>query len=460
MKIREPALAAYYEEKLFKRNEVDDILEEDWSHINLDEIIKFYPGSAKGPNPEDDPEHYSEWFIRNQPNKLLYGEEHPDYHDIGARYQWQTHQKYLDEDAMQIERKEYAHEFMETEELFPLQRYKGIAEFDIADRAFYSETIPGKLPHIRFSTQTMDDDLLPIPENYTKKYHEFHWEIERWTLFSNLPDLVRHSRNVSQALDGIQSGAVIVPDYVKEHNPPTLWTYYSTLPSWAQNDPHIKRVMMGLEYHQPHQDIRSKENMLNFACSFLRPMEPTLRKMVVDAAASTKLEINMKSGNEMLNELMFYELDEQDLGSDSGEEEGEGEDEHEQLQRLLEAKKKDLEAQTADVELTPMQKALKVMDESYRLEDMEQAALEEMNINEYRVEPATNKCMTDFHTFVQPGLDDVISEVAGEIPYHPPADLPINYYDNDDGFWDDYIKEKQLRGEEAGYLTKRLYFKH
>ena len=27
------------------------------------EEIKFYPGSAKGPAPEDDPESYSKWFI-------------------------------------------------------------------------------------------------------------------------------------------------------------------------------------------------------------------------------------------------------------------------------------------------------------------------------------------------------------------------------------------------------------
>jgi hypothetical protein len=27
--------------------------------------IKQYPGSEKGPLPEDDPEHYSRWFIEN-----------------------------------------------------------------------------------------------------------------------------------------------------------------------------------------------------------------------------------------------------------------------------------------------------------------------------------------------------------------------------------------------------------
>jgi hypothetical protein len=33
-------------------------------HIPDDEI-KFYPGSHKGPEPEDDPDSYSRWFFQN-----------------------------------------------------------------------------------------------------------------------------------------------------------------------------------------------------------------------------------------------------------------------------------------------------------------------------------------------------------------------------------------------------------
>jgi hypothetical protein len=33
--------------------------------VNPDEVVKFYPGSDKGPLPEDDPKAYSEWFMRN-----------------------------------------------------------------------------------------------------------------------------------------------------------------------------------------------------------------------------------------------------------------------------------------------------------------------------------------------------------------------------------------------------------
>jgi hypothetical protein len=33
--------------------------------------MKPYPGSQKGPLPEDDPQHYQSWFIENMPQDLL-----------------------------------------------------------------------------------------------------------------------------------------------------------------------------------------------------------------------------------------------------------------------------------------------------------------------------------------------------------------------------------------------------
>ena len=62
LKIREPAVGKYYEDYLFKRNEMDEALE---LNCDIDKVVKYYPGSPAGPNPQDDPKHYSEWFIRN-----------------------------------------------------------------------------------------------------------------------------------------------------------------------------------------------------------------------------------------------------------------------------------------------------------------------------------------------------------------------------------------------------------
>ena len=36
--------------------------------------------------------------------------------------------------------------------------------------------------------------------------------------------------------------------------------------------------------------------------------------------------------------------------------------------------------------------------------------------------------------------------------------LPVDFYDNEDGFWNDYVKEKMNRGAPA--MKGRKYFKH
>jgi hypothetical protein len=62
MKIRSPAVGKYYEDFLLKRNAVDEGMELD---VDISKIVKYYPGGPNGPEPEDNPGHYSEWFFRN-----------------------------------------------------------------------------------------------------------------------------------------------------------------------------------------------------------------------------------------------------------------------------------------------------------------------------------------------------------------------------------------------------------
>jgi len=60
IKITDPLLGQKYDDALLQPNEFDEAPEED-----VMELVKYYPGSQKGPRPEDDPKHYSEWFMRN-----------------------------------------------------------------------------------------------------------------------------------------------------------------------------------------------------------------------------------------------------------------------------------------------------------------------------------------------------------------------------------------------------------
>lgn len=81
---------------------------------------------------------------------------------------------------------------------------------------------------------------------------------------------------------------------------------------------------------------------------------------------------------------------------------------------------------------------------------------EEMTITQYELDPEVQTCMVDFPVKPYADIDDV--EGANEVANSNL--VPINYYDNDDGFWDDYIENKRQTRVEAGFLTNRKWFKH
>lgn len=315
LKIKNPDLAKEYENYLFNDTEEDKQME--LTH-DPSSIIKFYPGSSEGPLPEDNPKHYSEWFIRNQPVEALYGKDaQPDFSDIGAKWKFITNKRVeQDADRMTLEYKDEVEEYLNADEAHAMQHYEGVPEFAVADSSLYDEG-KGKLPYLRFHTTIREDELLPLPENYTLDYSEVQWELERWTLFQALPNLMSIDRTARLLLQQMSTGVVKVPDYVNEVNPPTLWTYYETLPSWARENPIVRNVMMAMEYHHKALDIRQKETALNFACQFLRPVEETFGKVIVDMHMSQKLQLNSERGQKMLTELQFYELDIERLGSES-----------------------------------------------------------------------------------------------------------------------------------------------
>jgi hypothetical protein len=100
---------------------------------------------------------------------------------------------------------------------------------------------------------------------------------------------MRFDGNMKILMQQINAGQVKIPDYVNLINPPTLWTYFETLPTWARKDPFVRNVMMAMEYHKPGLDIRDKEQALNLACSFLRPIDPTLKQVLAEACMSNKV---------------------------------------------------------------------------------------------------------------------------------------------------------------------------
>jgi len=175
---------------------------------------------------------------------------------------------------------------------------------------------------------------LPIPEQHTLLHHDIHYDLERWTLFQALPKLMTFDKELTHILAQIRAGHMKVPNALEETNTPTLWTYYNTLPKWARDDPIVRNVMMACEYHQPTLTIRQKEDSLNMACSFLRPIEPTLKKVLEDAILSQKVKLNMQTGQQMLQELPVYDLDDEGEDGDSEDYGSGGEDEADRFVRM------------------------------------------------------------------------------------------------------------------------------
>ena len=72
-----------------------------------------------------------------------------------------------------------------------------------------------------------------------------------------------------------------------------------------------------------------------------------------------------------------------------------------------------------------------------------------MNIQEYEVEVEAEACMTDFYRKPYAGIHDIKASNAIQNDYV----MPVQYWDNDDGFWDDYIQHKQHMSQKSGFMT-------
>jgi hypothetical protein len=92
----------------------------------------------------------------------------------------------------------------------------------------------------------------------------------------------------------MKNGTVKVPDFMNTIRPPTLWAYFETLPKWIRDHPVIRNVFMAFEYHHPSMKLRDKELALNYACSFIRPIDKTLENVIVEIASSTKIRLNLE----------------------------------------------------------------------------------------------------------------------------------------------------------------------
>lgn len=438
LKMSDPEKAKEYEEFLFKRNEYDDLIT---AQVDLSEV-KLYPGSEKGPRPEDDPEHYSRWFIENQP-KAIYKDEIHGFEDLGVKHKYLEMVRDLSENNEQKTPMNY---FQEEDEIYPLATYQGQPEFSLIERERYNVENDEELPSVSVSTNLAVNELPPQPSEHTINYQEVHYELERWTIFRALPMMMHYDQVMVNFFKGLRNGTLRVPDFMNQVNPPSLFAYYETLPKWARDHPAVRNVLMAFEYHKPTLDIRQKEVAMNYAMSFIRPIDPDMEEIIIEVATSNKIRMNIQRGKEMINQLKFYEIDETTLGTDTEEEEEVVTEESQKMAKGVDEEEEELLRQRG-----AMEKFASGLDEDSRHREAAQILESELSITEYQVEPEMEKVMTDF--YVKPYADP-------RDPTPAPLLQPLNYYDNDDGFWSEYIRHKELKWMANPMIVNRPFLKH
>lgn len=83
---------------------------------------------------------------------------------------------------------------------------------------------------------------------------------------------------------------------------------------------------------------------MNYAMSYIRPIDPIMEDIIIEVATSTKLRMNIARGKEMINQLKFYEIEDTELGTDTESEEeiGEGEGASGQISKGVDEEEEEL----------------------------------------------------------------------------------------------------------------------
>ena len=183
MKLTDPEKAEMYEEFVMKKNHVDEYL---LKNEDLSEI-KLYPGSDKGPLPSDDPHFYSKWFVDNQPKKLFAGFKN-DLSEQGIKTKFILMQKENNENHEQQTMGQY---FVEEDEMYPAANYDGVPEQHFLEFENFNVENEEEIPSLSFSSNMSPTDLPPLPPTHTKIYQNVHYELERWSVFRSLPEMMK-----------------------------------------------------------------------------------------------------------------------------------------------------------------------------------------------------------------------------------------------------------------------------
>lgn len=259
---------------------------------------------------------------------------------------------------------------------------------------------------VSYYSNYQDWEIAPLPDTLTNDPQQDPHLIEKWAMFRIYPRMIEfmstYNDMLKQSLQYESDKKVIIP---------TLWRYYQLLPTFARDHPLVKNVFIGLEFTKHRQNLKEKELLLNMVCQYILPYEEWHVKSLSEALISQKYFVPL------WEELQF--LDEGEGGDDDQNEDNKGDNEDKKKKK----EKRKIAAPVFDPERYK---------EAVKNEDL--ILHEDWPVPERHLDPLK--------------------------PRDPQPSLPIDYFDNDDGFWTDYIKNKEAKYNDLPLVAPRRYFKH
>ena len=209
---KDPEKAEEARKFIFERNELDEA----WDRVVPKEEIMYYPGSAKGPEPEDDPEFYAKWLVEHQPPSAF-----PD--GVVNLADLAVKQKFLKPKTDAITTgigvgnsvyQRYTDYFFNTDELHPVKDNFDIRpEFALFKKSNFTTKEDVRPPEIVFTSVQGPNELPPIMPDAPYAYHHLHEPLERWTIFRQLPELLKFDKDLYDFMGNVKKGMAVMPDF-------------------------------------------------------------------------------------------------------------------------------------------------------------------------------------------------------------------------------------------------------
>eukprot|EP01017_Pseudomicrothorax_dubius_P022921 TRINITY_DN2467_c0_g6_i1.p1 TRINITY_DN2467_c0_g6~~TRINITY_DN2467_c0_g6_i1.p1 ORF type:complete len:510 (+),score=158.24 TRINITY_DN2467_c0_g6_i1:158-1687(+) len=365
----------------------------EWKEDNKKEIfistivtpdeIKKYPGTRKGPKPEDDPIAFADWYLENLPTpvKQLFPTFPREWIPLcfSKEEKKKINMEELTTEDEAVERMTHAHlvsNSLHNLELgFTRQVKEGLLDDSPAEFFFTSHVRP--------------DEVVPFTPDFPEVYQHAQEHIEKWTIFRAYKTII----DIPKAFERIAKATRSKDTPEDEHVPlPSIYGYWNTLPKEIQESPLIRISYRGLEFYKPTVSQIEKERMLNYLAYLSLPFHPTFDHFVRTWHKTEKYQLNQYH----IRRFLDWSFNEQ------------GWTDPEEAQQKL-------DQIVTDAEILGIKGGV------------------------FGVMPP------------KPASDAVLE------PCEP---IPIDYYDNDDGFWDEYIAEKKRRYAQDIQMIRRPYFTH